>query len=367
MADKANPTDARRIHGLDVARALAICGMVLVHLSMVMSGNVADSVPGGWFVNRLAGRPAMMFMLLAGIGISLRLSSADDLDRIAEIRRDLQRRGIFFLVFGYVFLTLWSDDILRVYGIGFLLASLLLTKADRWLWACTGITAIGIVGLLFVIDFETNWDFTTFEYSNLWTLSGGAMHLFYNGTRAVFPWVGILFVGMLVGRRNLQDARVRRRLLITGLIVWGVAEFVSHELIDRAAQHVDESEREDIAVIFGTDSFPSLPFFLLSGGGLSLAIILSCVEITERLRPALWQPLAMAGRMAFTWYVGHIVLLVGAGILVDSKEFAPMFESYLATLTFCVAMILASWGYLRRFRFGPLEWLLRTTTATRPH
>jgi len=43
--------------------------------------------------------------------------------------------------------------------------------------------------MVFVIDFETNWDFATLDYCDLWTLGGGALNLFYNGFRAVLLWV----------------------------------------------------------------------------------------------------------------------------------------------------------------------------------
>lgn len=55
-----------------MARSIAIGGMALVHFVMVLSANQMDSSVLSWLFERLSGRPAMVFMILAGIGVSLR-------------------------------------------------------------------------------------------------------------------------------------------------------------------------------------------------------------------------------------------------------------------------------------------------------
>src|SRR4051812_7587006 len=63
-----------RIAGYDFARALAILGMVLVHFSLVMG---SDQTHPRWLaeiIELLDGRAAATFVVLAGVGISLRWS-----------------------------------------------------------------------------------------------------------------------------------------------------------------------------------------------------------------------------------------------------------------------------------------------------
>ena len=346
-----------RIEGLDVARALAICGMTLVHLGMVLSGNVADDA-GGWFLNRLAGRPAMIFMMLAGIGVSLRARKAQDEISLSTLKSSLRKRGVFFFVFGYAFLIVWSGDILRTYGLSFLLASLLITRRDRVLWSAAALASIGLVGMLFVIDFETNWDFTTFEYDNLWTSSGTLMHLFYNGTRSIFPWAGVMMIGMIVGRRDLRAPRVRWNLFTIGLTIWIATESISHQLIDRALSRSEPVDRETIVAIFGTDSMPSMPLFLLSSSGLSLSIVVACIYLAEYTSRKLWGSLADMGRLSFSWYVSHIAFVYAAGWLAGSST-KPVAHAYAATTACCLLMLAISHLYRRRRQYGPLEWLAR--------
>ena len=362
-SDRPIPSDAAsRIAGLDVARAVAIGGMALIHFAVVLSDQTLESSAVGWAIDRLAGRPATIFMILAGIGVSLRLSRAHDEEGVATVRRSLRNRGLFFLVSGYAILAIWSADILRVYGIGFLLASTLFTTRNRTLWSAVAVSVAVFVALIFVIDFETNWDFDTLEYANLWTVSGGVMNLFYNGFRAVFPWVGLLFVGMLIGRRDLRCSQDRRRLLLAGLAIWLGTEALSFQLLKRTVPLVDGADLDSVIAIFGTDSLPSLPLFLLSSSGLAIVTIVSCIEFTEVTRPRLWRPLASAGRMAFTWYIAHIFVVISAGLLTGFRSDVPPPQMMLVWGTFFVFMVLFSWGYLQRPRHGPLEWLMRRMT-----
>src|SRR5436305_972421 len=78
------PAPHSRILGYDVARALAIAGMVLVHFCLVMS--TSRGAPSGVarFIDGLDGRPAAIFVILAGIGLSLRAGSARAVDLSSE-------------------------------------------------------------------------------------------------------------------------------------------------------------------------------------------------------------------------------------------------------------------------------------------
>src|SRR4051812_23454257 len=80
-----------RILGYDLARALAICGMILVHFGLVMGGEKPSSGWAGIVLRCLDGRPAALFVILAGVGITLRSARAST--AAASPRRVLIRRG----------------------------------------------------------------------------------------------------------------------------------------------------------------------------------------------------------------------------------------------------------------------------------
>jgi uncharacterized protein len=75
----------------------------------------------------------------------------------------------------------------------------------------------------------------------------------------------------------------------------------------------------------------------------------------------LW-PLGQAGRMALTNYMLQAALLdllasgYGVGLRLRPYLYAP------AALVCFAAVATASAAWLRRYRFGPLEWLWRTLT-----
>jgi uncharacterized membrane protein len=77
------PETMRRIAGYDIARSFALLGMVVVHFSLVLA---SDRSGPGWLVSILGfldGRAAATFVILAGVGLTLR---SQPLDRLRFFR-----------------------------------------------------------------------------------------------------------------------------------------------------------------------------------------------------------------------------------------------------------------------------------------
>jgi len=343
-----------RILGLDVARAVAIMGMAFIHFAMVLSG---EDPTANFIVDFLGGRPAAIFMILAGIGVSLSVGRKTD-QQSQRVR--FIRRGVFFLLFGFVNLVIWPGDILRVYGIAYLVAASIAWSSNRSLLTWSLAVFAGFTACVFLIDFETNWDFNTLTYANLWTISGGLLNLFYNGFRAVFPWVGMFLIGMLIGRQDLRSRQVQRYLFWSGIAVWITTELLSFGLLSVTLPLVSPADGEDIVAILGTKSLPPMPFFLLAAGGFAVAFIFGCVQLVGDKDS--WSALIRPGQMAFTWYILHIVLVIAAGAITGFGGKASVGLPVAVTSGFCLVMCLSSWMYLQRFRYGPLEFVLRKTT-----
>src|SRR3954468_21259868 len=154
-----------RILGYDLARALAICGMILVHFGLVMGG---ETPTPGWpalVLRGLDGRPAALFVILAGVGITLRSSRAATAD---GPRRVLIRRGLFLLAVGFVNLTIWPGDILRVYGVSLILVAFLLRAPGRTLLILAVAFELAFIGLFLCVDYERHWDWSAMTYHGLW-------------------------------------------------------------------------------------------------------------------------------------------------------------------------------------------------------
>jgi len=355
-----------RIVGYDLARALAVIGMVVVNFKIAMG---AEAAGPAWLVRAaglLDGRAAALFVVLAGVGISLssaRGRVAMDSARLAGDRRTLLRRALFLFVVGLAYLPIWTADILHFYGVYLAVAALLLAAPTRRLWALAVGLVLGFVALGVLLDYERGWDWDTLEYDGIWTAGGMLRNLFFNGFHPVVPWLAFVLVGMALGRRNLSEPAVRRRVFAWGAGAAVAAEGISYALVRALSRGASAEDRELIAALLGTEPMPPLPLYMIAGAGTACAVIAACVAVGERCAGAAWiRPLAATGQLALTLYVAHVV--VGMGLLeaFGLLEHRTLPFSLAASAAFCAAAVAFAHLWRRRFARGPLEAVMRRAT-----
>jgi uncharacterized membrane protein YeiB len=105
---------------------------------------------------------------------------------------------------------------------------------------------------------------------------------------------------------------------------------------------------------------PPLPLFLLSAVGTAVAVISGSVAIAARFpgNPVV-RALIATGQLAFTWYVGHILIGLGTVIALGLTEDRPLALGVAAGAAFFTVVAAISLLWRRRFRHGPLEWVMR--------
>lgn len=358
----------KRLIGFDVARGLAVFGMVVVNFKLVMGADTAGPSWLVWLVGLLDGRAAATFVILTGVGISLmtrRARQSDDSAALAERRRGLVKRAAFLFCFGLLYTPVWPADILHFYGLYILMGVALLSVTDRTLWlTALALSAVFLV-LLLVGDYDAGWDWDTLHYTDFWTAAGMVRHLFFNGFHPVLPWAAFLLVGIWLGRREMGDPRVRRRVFTSGVAATVLAEAASHLLTIWLPILFPEADPADIRYLCGTAPMPPTPLYLLSAGGTAMALIATCIYLCERLRKADWllRPLTHTGQLALTLYLGHVV--VGMGLLegIERLEGQSLPMALGSALLFCAAGVLFATGWRRFARRGPLEWVMRRLTG----
>ena len=124
-----------RIVGIDLARCLAIFGMFAVH--------IGPTDAQGWLGTSYAaahGRASLLFVLVAGVGVSLLGTSPRTTG--AQVRIRLLWRALLLLPLG---LSLQELDhgaavILQDYAVLFVVATVALLLPDRWLLGAAAIT-----------------------------------------------------------------------------------------------------------------------------------------------------------------------------------------------------------------------------------
>jgi uncharacterized membrane protein YeiB len=352
-----------RILGYDLARSLAMLGMIVVHFGLVMSTDLKHPAWAAEVMHLLDGRAAALFVVLAGVGVTLmsrRAVGARDPRAISPARETLIRRGYFLFVIGYLNLIIWPGDILRVYGVSLAVAAGLIAATDLRLLSVSLGFVLGFVLLMILVDYEKNWDWSTMTYHRLWTAQGVVRNLFYDGFRSVFPWTGLLIFGMWLGRRDLRDRATNTKLLLIAAGTAVLAELVSWLCVRSFRAHPHGMDDETIQALFGTESMPPLPLFLLTSGGSAVAIIALCVRVADAWPSAIWlAPLVAMGQTALTWYLFHIIFGLGSVEAAGWTSSQPLPLAQACGVTFFAAAVFLSWRWKRRFRHGPLEWVMR--------
>jgi uncharacterized membrane protein YeiB len=353
----------QRIAGFDVARSLAIFGMMVVHFMLVMTDGMPSEKWSDTLLNVLDGRPAATFVILAGIGVTLMSRKAKDpsvaADR-AKIETILRRRGLILLALGFLNLTVWEGDILRVYGVSLLLVPWLIWRNSRTLLLTALAFVLGFCFLLALFNYDRNWDWNSLTYHRLWTPAGSLRNLFYDGFRSVFPWTGLLVFGMWLGRLDWSSSELPRKAMIWGLGLLITSAIISIGLLNWLAGHPQPGlDRESAIALFGLRSMPPLPIFLLNAMGCALVVISACTLIERRWKDSIGVgALAATGRMAFTWYVAHIVIGLGGVIVLGWTRTAHWQALGTAAGFFVMAVAISHW-WKRHFSNGPLEYILR--------
>jgi uncharacterized membrane protein YeiB len=296
----------RRDDAIDVARAIAILGMFLIHAVLVLAAAYPRSGPLAFVMWVCDGRAAATFVTLAGVGVA-RLASKYPA-ALADVT--LRKRALILWIMGVLNLIIWPGDILRVYGVALLLAPMML----RWSARTRVLVSIALmvlfsVGML-LLDWTRHWDLQTLTYIGVWSADGFIRNLFFDGFRPVVPWLAFFLLGTVLAELNLHDVRLQRRLVVFGVLALGVSLGLSiglDRLLIQFAPQVDALTREGLV---GTTSLPPLPLFMLSAFG-TTSLLLGAVLLLMPVAPAsVVTILAATGRRALTWYILHVVVLV---------------------------------------------------------
>lgn len=359
-----------RLVELDVIRGFALFGVLLAYTVWNLGAPPEETwsaVDRLW--HRVLGlavdsKAFSLFTFLFGLGFSIQLSRARA--RGASVVTVYSRRLIALLGIGLLHaIFLRNGDVLVPYALlGFALLAarnassrtLALLAIASFLYPYIARAAGEAAGFPFVERPETE-GMGHFEANLLW--------LRYWYANAIFEWPGMLplfFLGLHFGRRPLRDslgrpARELRRILVAGLSITALA-FTARELW------------------MAKWSGPSWPLarqmtlgFLWTAHAWSLAAVYAVSLVFLYRRPSgrrVLAPLGDVGRMALTNYIVQALLIVPACIAFDLYDrVAPTLGVLLALAVAAVQVPLSAW-WLRRFRFGPVEWIWRSLTYGRP-
>lgn len=365
-----------RFVGLDVARGLAVLGMVAVHT--IESADRSGNMSAAWILAN--GKASALFAVLGGVGLAFMTGRQKPPRGRAAARAATipAVRGALLILFGLLLGAIVDignvSVVLSYLGTVFLMAAVVVPLGARSLLVLG--LAWTIVGP--VLSQLLRQEMPAQEPFNLTLTSLGdpllvVQTLMLTGGFPALTWFAYICIGMAIGRANLSARLVIAKLLAGGSLLALVTSVFGSVLVDgfglrdRLADDVAGSmslETFTNYLVFGGDgtlpadswwwlgvqaAHTGTPLDLLFTIGTSCAVIGACLALTTVFghRFAL---LSVPGSMTLTLYSLHVLLLGPFRGLPDGVHFAVQ--------VFDLVLFALVWS--RFFRRGPLEEVLRT-------
>lgn len=339
-----------RLVGLDAARALAIIGMLAVNVG---SGHDEQRTDFAALLFDLPhGRASILFMLLAGIGLSLMTRNGRQTG--GPIRWQTIVWRAFVLIMAGLCLQLLAHDvsvILTYYGVLFL-SVLPLLRAPVWLLTTLALTS-GIAGPMIWLGLQqrttTTFDFTAPALSDpFWTIVHATL---LTGAYPVIVWITPLLIGMILGRVQLGEHVVQRRLMLWGAIAMTAGVGLAAAVQSRLGQPSTDYGWDHLR---SAEAHSGMPLWMISACGSAVLIIGVCLRAQHWISVHLgW--LVSAGRLALTIYVTHLFIL--AWLVRPGPD--TLLDGYLISIIMSVVLICTAHLWWRNLGTGPLERMLR--------
>ncbi|UGB36224.1 DUF1624 domain-containing protein [Microbacterium sp. cx-55] len=337
-----------RLAGIDLARGLAVLGMLAAHL--LETGEFSLGRPGTW-IAVVDGRSSILFAVLAGVSIALTTGGTRPVSgaALAAARGRLAVRAVVLWVLGILLISTGVPIyvILPAYAVLFLIAIPLLTLRVEALFVLAA-------GLLLVMPFVQ----AALGLLPIWETAAGASLALVIGWAYPFPlWAGFIVLGLAVGRLDLRRRAVPALLLGVGvgvaLVSYGVGGTLS-----RPSVFGEPADYLDIVLSVEPHS-GGLPE-VLGGAGFALAVLGAALLVCRaRLVRALVLPLRATGSMPLTAYSAQVLVwavwataaLGDPGDLSGFRALQPFWP-----ITVLVVVACTAWAVV--VGRGPLETLL---------
>lgn len=372
-----------RLVGVDLARALAVFGMYIVHIGPVLS---ATSGVGTWVRYLADGHSSVLFATLAGFSLMLiagrREPKTGPAGRQAKAR--IAIRAVILLALGTVLAMEYGGVIiLGFYGVYFLVALPLLRLSARTLAVIAAGLALVTPQLAFVLNslLSESVQQSINAYDPLKKLSEvGVLDLLLTGFYPTITWMSFVVAGMALARLDLSATTVQRHLAALGAALtvgaYGMSLLLAgKDALRSMAEGGKSSAGSEAASSFGSGSFetPRSASELLSAGphsgttfdiigsvGVAILVIVGATVLMDRLPRLrrLAKPVIAVGTMSLTAYVGHF--LVQSAVGITAGESSQVSWGPVLTLILRAIVFAALWS--RFFRRGPLESLLNAAT-----
>lgn len=321
-----------RIVGVDVARGLAVLGMVVAHVG---EDDAARLPNGSSWLEAFDGRSAACFALLAGVSAAL-LSADPERLRYARVRILVRAALLLPLGLGLAALGTPVVIILPAYAVMFAMVTVALTWRPRTLVLAALVpAALGPPAVLWLREALPD---------------AGPLGILWQRYYPPLVWIAYLLVGLAIGR-VLRDPATPRRLL-----AWGAPMAVVGLATGAVAMRWLDEGHQTLRALLTPAPHTSSGVELVANTGVVLVVLGACLLVGERW-PRVVGPLAATGALALTAYTGQVVAIA---VLGRDVVFDP---SSTVTGAFVLATVAVCTLWRHTLGRGPLEWALHTAST----
>lgn len=384
------PVPAGRITVIDALRGFSLIGICLIHAMQhfgttgTMAPQVIFSWEGtlnevfGWFIyNLVFGKFFIIFSCLFGLSFFIQMDRASK--KGVDFRPRFLWRLTLLLAIGYLHGLIVRVDILLIYALlGFVLV--LMYKWPTKLLA--GITLFLFLGGASLIPVAYRnlakpsavhreqtvgepvrtaaprqaLSFAETVKDNAWNGLAGKMKFQLSSGR-IYLTLGLFILGLIVGRVRLFERLDEFRRRLNHWALWALVLLISLYIVRSYIPPVawGEVSVRSWAATTTTNLINLLTAYLW-------VILVIGVYRSQKVQRAMGS-LVSYGRMGLTNYIVQSMagVFIFAGFGLDWSRLGVFF-SVVVCLVYTAAQIALSHYWLKRFRYGPMEWLWRTGT-----
>lgn len=333
-----------RLVGVDVARAVALLGMVTVHIGP--GREIGDGV-AAFLYHSFHGKASVLFALVAGIGVALMA----DRRPVRLVRARMVYRAAWLVPLG-----LWLQEldhpvavILQYYGV-FFLGVVPFVGRRRWTLLGSALVTLLVGSGLVLWALATHPDWMVRLGGDTPPEPVGSLVL--GGYYPAVTWVPVLLVGMWLARLDLEAPQVRAAMVLGGAAALAVTRWAGVA----AASHLDaDVTRGAWGWAWSVAGHSEMPLAIVGGVGFATAVVGLGLVLAE-VAPRLVHPLAALGRLALSVYVGHLFVFVWWPDLLPASTVA---QGITHVAWFGVVTAAGATLWLAVLPRGPLEAVVR--------
>lgn len=389
MSQNYSPIDlSERVHEIDAVRGFALLGILMMNIMSFAGPTLQDQFTGAasdiytgaansgviFFINTfVTSNFYTMFSFLFGLGFYIFLSRAEKKPGSTSLL--FLRRMMMLLAIGlFHAIFIWYGDILTVYAVTgmillifykfkpvvnltvsifiLLLGTVFIIAMSLLLFAA-GSAGVGGAGS-FDPGFNMVQSLNDAGYMDVLNLNISIFSIMISSNITMIPLVLAMFlIGLFVGQKRLyENLASHRKLLVWTAVVGIVIGTPLKILVGYGLTYMMHNPAWSILTMLAYTA--AGPLMSLGYVALFVLITLKFKSLTKLLQPV--------GQMALTNYVMQSILMTGFfyGMNLFNKIDAVWFIPIV--LSVFLIQIVYSHLWMRKFKFGPLEWLWRAVT-----